>query len=79
MTLSDALPANTTFAGLTQNSGAPFTVATPAPGTNGTMTLTASGLAPGASATFTLGLNVNANTPLDITLKQCGDGERKQC
>ena len=62
VSLSDTLPANTTFVSLAQNSGPTFTLTTPAAGATGTATATLATLASGASATFTLVLNVNSST-----------------
>ena len=57
VTLADTLPPNTTFVSNTQNTGPTFTCSAPAGSVNCTIaTLTA-----GASATFTLVYNVNAN------------------
>ncbi|HYK00647.1 MAG TPA: hypothetical protein VE974_02760 [Thermoanaerobaculia bacterium] len=58
VTLTDVLPPNTTFASLTQHTGPTFACTTPAPGANGTVTCTVPSLANGASATFTLMLNI---------------------
>ena len=63
VTITDAIPANTTFASFTQDSGPAFTVTTPAAGETGTVTANADTFASGASATFTLVVNVNAGTP----------------
>jgi uncharacterized repeat protein (TIGR01451 family) len=56
--VNDALPAGTTFVSLTQNSGPAFTPTTPPVGSNGTVTLTLDSMPDGASATFTLIVNV---------------------
>ena len=63
VTITDEIPANTTFVSFTQNSGPAFTLTTPAAGGTGTVTATADTFASGASATFTLVVNVNADTP----------------
>jgi uncharacterized repeat protein (TIGR01451 family) len=58
VTLTDALPASTTFASLTAAGG--FTCSTPAPGANGSVSCTAATLAP-SSNSFTLVVNVSAS------------------
>jgi uncharacterized repeat protein (TIGR01451 family) len=63
VTITDALPANTTFASFTQDSGPAFTLTTPAAGETGTVTARRATLAAGASATFTLVVNANSDTP----------------
>jgi len=63
VTITDDIPANTTFVSFTQDSGPAFTLTTPAAGETGTVTATADTFASGASATFTLVVNVNADTP----------------
>ena len=60
VSLSDALPANTTFVSMTQSAGPAFTCTTPAAGGTGTVTCTIAALASGGSATFTLVLNTSA-------------------
>ena len=60
VTLSDAVPGNTTFVSLAQNSGPAATLTTPAVGGTGTVTATWASFAAGATATFTLVVNVNA-------------------
>jgi CSLREA domain-containing protein len=59
VTLSDAIPANTTFDSFTQNSGPTFTAATPAVGGTGNISTTTATLAGGESAVFTLVVRVN--------------------
>ena len=61
--ITDAIPANTTFVSFTQTSGPTFTLTTPAVGGTGSVTANRSTFAAGASATFTLVVKVNANTP----------------
>jgi uncharacterized repeat protein (TIGR01451 family) len=68
VTVSDAIPANTTFVSFTQTSGPAFTLTTPPAGGTGTVTATASTFAAGASATFELVVNVNAGTPNDTVI-----------
>ncbi len=58
VTLTDALPANTTFVSATQDSGPTFNCTTPAPGATGTITCTIDPLAVGGLAAFTFVLNV---------------------
>jgi uncharacterized repeat protein (TIGR01451 family) len=63
VTITDAIPANTTFVSFTQDSGPAFTLATPPAGGTGTVTATRATFAASASATFTLVVKVNADTP----------------
>src|SRR2546430_1437605 len=63
VSLSDTLPANTTFVSLAQNSGPIFTCSTPSGGGTGTVTCSTATLTAGTSAAFSLVVNVNANTP----------------
>ncbi len=63
VTLTDAVPANTTFVSAMQTSGPAFTLMAPPVGGTGTVTATLSTLSAGASATFTMVVNVNAGTP----------------
>src|SRR5262245_28379627 len=51
VSLTDTLPANTTFVSLVQNSGPAFTVTTPPVGGTGAVTATVASLAAGATAT----------------------------
>jgi uncharacterized repeat protein (TIGR01451 family) len=62
VTLTDMLPANTTFLSETQNSGPAFFCVTPAVGANGTVTCTIPTLAAGVSAEFTIVVRVSAQT-----------------
>ena len=59
VTLSDALPAGTTFASEAQVSGPTFTCANPAVGAVGSVSCTVATLASDTSATFTLVFHVN--------------------
>jgi uncharacterized repeat protein (TIGR01451 family) len=61
VTLTDILPAGTTFASLVQNSGPPFSCVTPAPATAGTVTCTIATLGTGMTADFTLVVNVSGS------------------
>ena len=63
VTITDAIPANTTFVSFSQDSGPAFTLTTPPAGGAGTVTATRATFAAGASATFTLIVKVNADTP----------------
>jgi uncharacterized repeat protein (TIGR01451 family) len=54
VTLTDALPAGTTFVSFAQASGPAFTCTTPAVGAGGTVSCNIATLAPGAPAAFTL-------------------------
>jgi uncharacterized repeat protein (TIGR01451 family) len=58
VTLSDAIPADTTFVSFTAPAG--WTTTTPAPGGTGVVTATTPTLAAGASATFTLVVEVDS-------------------
>jgi uncharacterized repeat protein (TIGR01451 family) len=62
VTISDTMPAGTTFASLTQNSGPLFVCVTPAPGTTGPISCTIATFVPATPATFTLVLNVAPGT-----------------
>ena len=62
VTLTDAIPANTTFVSFSQTAGPPFVLTAPRPGETGTVTATATSFANGASATFQLVVNVNLGT-----------------
>lgn len=64
--LNDSLPANTTFVSLTAPAG--WACTTPAVGGTGGITCTNASLAAGASAVFTLVVNVNAGTADGTTL-----------
>jgi uncharacterized repeat protein (TIGR01451 family) len=64
VSLTDALPANTTFVSTAQNTGPAFSCTNPSVGTNGTVTCTNASLASGATATFTIVANVSASAPL---------------
>jgi uncharacterized repeat protein (TIGR01451 family) len=59
--LTDVVPANTTFVSFTAPAG--WTSMTPAVGATGAITSSIASLAVGATATFTLVVNVNAGTP----------------
>jgi uncharacterized repeat protein (TIGR01451 family) len=61
-TLTDALPAGTTFVSLAQTSGPAFTCTTPAVGAAGTVSCSIATLAPGASAAFTLVAQAGSGT-----------------
>lgn len=57
-TMTDTLPANTTFVSATQKSGPAFACTTPAVGGTGTVSCTIASLANGASATFEIVLKI---------------------
>src|SRR5439155_982812 len=59
VTLSDALPAGTTFVSEAQTSGPAFTCVNPPAGTTGTVSCSIGTLAAGASANFTIVVAVN--------------------
>jgi uncharacterized repeat protein (TIGR01451 family) len=61
VTLADVVPVGTTFVSFTAPAG--WTTSTPAPGGTGTVTATIPTFADGASAVFTLVVNVNAALP----------------
>lgn len=61
VTLSDVVPANTTFVSFTAPAG--FTPTTPPPGGTGTVTATTPTFVAGAVATFTLVVRVDAQAP----------------
>jgi uncharacterized repeat protein (TIGR01451 family) len=67
VTLTDQVPASTTFVSLSLPAG--WTATTPAPGGTGTVTATRTTLANGASAVFTLVVNVDADTPAASTIE----------
>jgi len=58
--LTDALPAGTTFVSLTQESGPTASCVTPSAGAGGTVTCSFNTLANGATAQFTLTLNIGS-------------------
>jgi uncharacterized repeat protein (TIGR01451 family) len=64
VSLTDALPANTTFVSTAQNTGPAFSCTNPSVGTNGTITCTNASMASGATATFTITATVSASAPL---------------
>ncbi|PYQ49294.1 MAG: hypothetical protein DMF59_13930, partial [Acidobacteria bacterium] len=64
VSLTDAIPANTTFVSMMQTAGPAFSLTTPAVGGTGTATATIATFASGATATFSLAVNVNASTPM---------------
>ncbi len=70
VSLSDPIPANTTFVSFIQASGPPFSaIGTPMPGDTGTITADLLGAFPsGATATFVLVVNVDSTTPLGTTV-----------
>jgi uncharacterized repeat protein (TIGR01451 family) len=66
VSLTDPIPANTTFVSLTQNSGPAFTCATPPVGGTGTITCTLATFPPG-SAAFDIVLHVNPQASGAVT------------
>lgn len=68
VTLSDTLPAGTTFVSEAQTVGPAFTCTNPAVGATGSVSCTIATFASGASATFTLVFNVNANVAAGSTI-----------
>ncbi|MBI2212923.1 MAG: DUF11 domain-containing protein [Acidobacteria bacterium] len=67
-TLSDTLPAGTTFVSETQTSGPTFNCTNPPVGAGGTVSCTIATLAAGATADFTLVFHVNANVADGVTI-----------
>ena len=68
MSLTDAIPANTTFVSATQASGTTFTTTTPPAGGTGTFTAASTSLGANATAVFRLVVNVNASTAQGSTI-----------
>ena len=66
VSLTDALPANTTFVSTIQNTGPAFSCTNPSVGTNGTVTCTNASMASGATATFTITATVSGSAPLGL-------------
>jgi uncharacterized repeat protein (TIGR01451 family) len=64
VSLTDALPANTTFVSNNQNTGPAFSCTNPGVGSNGTITCTNASLAPATTATFTIVVLVSGTAPL---------------
>jgi uncharacterized repeat protein (TIGR01451 family) len=64
VSLSDALPANTTFVSEAQNTGPAFICSNPSVGANGTVTCTLASMASGATATFSIVVTVSSSAPL---------------
>jgi uncharacterized repeat protein (TIGR01451 family) len=60
VTLSDPIPAGTTFASFAQNTGAPFNCTTPAVGGTGTVNCTIASFPSAATATFTLSITTGS-------------------
>jgi large repetitive protein len=63
VTLTDAVPENTTFVSGTQQTGPAFNCPLPSQGSTGTITCTQASLAAGASATFTFVFHINPGVP----------------
>ena len=68
VSLSDVVPAGTTFVSASQTSGPSFTLTTPAAGGTGTFTATRSTLTSGATARFTMVVQVAADRPNGSTI-----------
>jgi uncharacterized repeat protein (TIGR01451 family) len=68
VSVTDAIPANTTFVSAAQNSGPAFTLSTPPAGGTGTFTASTAVLTAGASATFTLVVNVNSGAAVGTAI-----------
>ncbi len=67
VTLTDAVPTDTTFVSFTQNTGPTFTCTTPAVGGTGSVDCTVPALTNGTSATFTLVVHVDPDASGTIT------------
>ncbi|HZE72443.1 MAG TPA: DUF4394 domain-containing protein, partial [Pyrinomonadaceae bacterium] len=63
VTLSDVIPAGTTFVSFSQTTGPAFTLTTPPVGGTGTVLAVISNFANGATATFSLVLNISSSVP----------------
>jgi uncharacterized repeat protein (TIGR01451 family) len=68
VTLTDVLPAGTTFVSEAQNSGPAFTCINPAAGGTGSVSCSIATLASGSTATFALVFNVNGNVATGTAL-----------
>ena len=66
--MTDTVPANTTFVSFTQTTGPTFTCSTPVAGGTGTVSCSIASLAAGATATFTLVVNVNSDVVEGTTI-----------
>lgn len=66
--LTDILPAGTTLSSFIQNTGPTFGCSAPLPGNSGTITCTINSMGSGASATFSLVLNIDTTFPDGGTL-----------
>ncbi len=73
VSLTDVLPANTTFVSEAQTSGPTFLCTTPAIGATGTITCTITALVPGASAIFSIVLHVSPSTPDGSSIANTAD------
>ena len=67
VSLTDTVPAGTTFVSESQTTGPTFACTTPAAGATGTITCTIATLPAGASATFSIVVNVSSGTTGTIT------------
>ena len=68
VTLTDLVPAGTTFVSEAQNSGPAFTCVTPTFGGTGTISCTIATLPANSTAVFTLAVNVSSGTPDGTTV-----------
>lgn len=68
VSLTDAVPANTTFVSATQTAGPTFSCTTPAAGATGTITCNIASLANGASATFSFVFRVSPAATAGTTI-----------
>ncbi len=67
VSLTDVIPAETTFESVTQTSGPAFSCTQPAQGATGTVSCSIASLADGAEATFTLAVRVGATTNGEVS------------
>jgi uncharacterized repeat protein (TIGR01451 family) len=68
VSVSDTIPANTTFVSATVTTGTGWSTTAPAVGGTGTVTFTKATVAASETAVFTLVVNVNVNTPNNTVL-----------
>jgi uncharacterized repeat protein (TIGR01451 family) len=73
-TLTDAVPANTTFVSAAQNSGPVFSCATPAVGGTGNIQCSLSGFAASATASFTFVFHVSPSAPNASSITNTASG-----
>jgi uncharacterized repeat protein (TIGR01451 family) len=74
VSLTDSVPANTTFVSAAQNTGPAFMLTTPPVGGTGNVSATIATLAAGASASFEIVVHVNANVANGTTITNSATG-----